>query len=705
MQFFYPTFLWALAALAIPVIIHLFYFRRFRKVYFSNVKFLREIKEETSMRSRLRNLLVLLSRLLAVACLVFAFAQPFLPASNQSVGRGQRAVSVYVDNSYSMQAENDRAPLLEVAKDRARDIIKAYGVEDRFQILSNEFAGRQQRLVGQEEALNLIDEMAPHPATRSLARIADRQLSTLARADAPNRTVYQLSDFQKSLALRDALAPAFGNDPSNITNEAAAEGAAAALRATYTDTAYSFKLLPLRAVRNQNVGIDSAWFDAPLPQLNQNNLLLVKIRNYSNEDLDNIRLSMRYQQENKPISTLSLAARSARVDSIYLNINQPGVGRVELQITDYPIQFDDTYFLTFNVAQQLRVLNVHAGSTDRNLTAALGGLSIFKADFSNSQQLDYSSLGDYQLIILSGLEQVSSGLAARLNEYVAEGGNLLVFPPTSAEVASYRAFLTAFPADPLGSYEAKEREVSFVNTKEFVFKDVFGNEAAALRLPTTQGNFPISTQSSNRQEALLRYRDGSTALAKYAVAQGHLYLSTAPLDIAQNTLALNAEIFIPMLYKMAISSGKNRPIAYTIGADEIIETPRRQATAELVYKLRSVEGEFIPGQRIVGNRTFLEVGNQVPKAGHYDLLLQAAEAVDAFAFNFDRRESQLDFLSDEELKELLGDRVQIVDATNEAAFASQLQSSEQGKPLWRYFIWAALLFLLVEVLLLRFWKA
>jgi len=65
MQFLYPSFLYALLALAIPIIIHLFFFRRFKKVYFTNVRFLKEIKEETSARQRLKNLLVLLMRLLA----------------------------------------------------------------------------------------------------------------------------------------------------------------------------------------------------------------------------------------------------------------------------------------------------------------------------------------------------------------------------------------------------------------------------------------------------------------------------------------------------------------------------------------------------------------------------------------------------------------------------------------------------------------
>ena len=119
MQFVHPAFLWALAALAIPIIIHLFYFRRFKKVYFTNVRFLKEVKEETSARRRLRNLLVLLARLLALAALVLAFAQPFIPQDTE-VKKGTKAVSIYVDNSFSMNALSQDVPLLEKAKQNVK---------------------------------------------------------------------------------------------------------------------------------------------------------------------------------------------------------------------------------------------------------------------------------------------------------------------------------------------------------------------------------------------------------------------------------------------------------------------------------------------------------------------------------------------------------------------------------------------------------
>ena len=677
MQFLYPSFLWALAALAIPIIIHLFYFRRFKKVAFSNVRFLREVKEETSMRSRLRNLLVLLMRCLALACLVFVFAQPFLPAARE-VLTGRKAVSLFVDNSFSMGADSDSAPLLQIAKDRARDVVEAYGVEDRFQVLDNDFSGRNQRLVGQEEALDMIEAIRVSPASRRQSVVNARQQSALRTENLENEITYLISDFQRNVA---------------DLNPAA------------LDTNVRVNLVPLTAVRERNVGIDSVWFEAPVPQLNQNNLLLVRVRNYGDEELDNVRLTLQYGGQNKPEGTLTIPADSYVTDSVYLNITTPGVGSATLRVTDYPVQFDDSYHITFRTADRVRVLNIDDdGVPNRNLGAALGGLSVFEAAYVGARNIDYGALPDYDLVVLTDQANVGSGLAEQLRQYVANGGNLLVFPPRAADLPSYNLLLGRLGADQFEAFDETAREVSRLNRNEFIFRDVFRNRSAALRLPTTQGNFPLGRIGSRRQEALLTYRDGSTALGKYTLGEGNVYLSAAPLDADISNLALNAEVFIPMLYKMGISSGRRRVAAYTIGADEVIETNKRGATADIVYKLRGPGGEFIPTQRVVGNRVLLGLGGQVPEAGVYDLLL-GDERVDAFAFNYNRAESDLDYLSGEELAELAtAPHVDLLDADNQISLIGDIRERNEGTPLWRYFLWGALAFLLAEVLLLRLWK-
>ena len=78
MSFAYPEFLFALAAISVPIVIHLFNFRRFKKVYFSDIRFLKDVEIETKSRNKLKNLLILLSRILAITFLVMAFAKPVI---------------------------------------------------------------------------------------------------------------------------------------------------------------------------------------------------------------------------------------------------------------------------------------------------------------------------------------------------------------------------------------------------------------------------------------------------------------------------------------------------------------------------------------------------------------------------------------------------------------------------------------------------
>ena len=234
MQFLYPTFLLALAALAIPIILHLFYFRRFKKVYFTNVRFLKELKEETSARSKLRNLLVLLMRLLALAFLVFAFAQPFIP-QDVEVKQGQKAVSIFVDNSFSMSSLSQDVPLLEKAKQRAREIIAAYDVEDEFQVLTNDFEGRHQRLVSQEDAIGLVDEIGVTPAVKNLSTVITRQKQVLEGSGTENLVAYMISDFQKNV--------------TDIQN--------------YPDTTVETNLVPLESVQERNISMNPSLFHWP----------------------------------------------------------------------------------------------------------------------------------------------------------------------------------------------------------------------------------------------------------------------------------------------------------------------------------------------------------------------------------------------------------------------------------------------------------
>ena len=676
MQFLYPTFLFALAALAVPIILHLFYFRRFKKVYFTNVRFLKEVKEETSARSKLRNLLVLLMRLLAIAFLVLAFAQPFLPAKNAEVKAGTKAVSIFIDNSFSMEALSQDVPLLEKAKQRAREAVQAYAPDDQFQVLTNDFEGRHQRLVGRDDALGLIDEVAISPEVKALSRVLARQQQALQTARTDNHVAYMISDFQRNI--------------TDIEN--------------YADTTLELNLIPLQAVQERNISIDSAWFEAPVPVAGQSNPVIVKVKNLTGEDAENIRLSIRYEGQTKPVGTLSIPAGASVLDTVNLSVQRTGWHEAVLAITDYPVQFDDTYYIAFNVRDQINVLSINESAPDRYLTAAFNGMDNFRIDNLLSQNLDYSTFSNYQLIVANGLNNVSTGLAFELAQYVREGGNLLVFPGRNANLETYRSFLAAFPANELLAFEEQTRIVGSVNTEEFIFNDVFENKSANLKLPATQGNFRLATSASRGEERLLTYRDGNAFLSKYQVDKGNLYLCAAPLDEQYNGLVRNGEIFIPMLYKMAISSGKGQKIAYSIGKDEVIEANHQTTSSDIVYKLKGQGREFIPEQRIIGAKAFLGVNNQVRDAGFYTLFLREGNPLGTYAFNYDRRESALDYYAPDALRERVGAQANIINIADTAVLTARIEEQSQGTPLWRWCLILALAFLAGEVLLLRLWK-
>lgn len=678
MQFIYPAFLFALAALAIPIIIHLFYFRRFKKVYFTNVRFLKEIKEETSSRSRLRNLLVLLMRLLALSFLVFAFAQPFIPLKDTAVKTGTKAVSIFIDNSFSMEALSEDVALIEKAKQRAREIVDAYAPDDEFQILTNDFEGRHQRLVGRDDALALIEEVRISPAVKELSRVLARQQQTLNTAKTANLSAYLVSDFQR-----------------NITDIDAA-----------VDTSIELNLILLQAVQEKNVSIDSAWFDGPVPIVGQPNPLIVQVRNYTDEELDNIRLSMLYDGQNKPVGTLRIPANSTVQDTIQMTVQKTGWQTGELSITDYPVSFDDTYYFAFDVKEVIQVLVINETQSNRYLDAVFGGISNFNLTNQPSQGLDYSQFSNYQLIVCNDLSDISSGLSFELNQYIKNGGNLLVFPGRNANLLSYKNFLATFPANELGVFEEQARDVGQINTSEFVFSDVFENRSANLRLPATQGNFRLSRFGGRGEEVLMSYRDGNSYLSKFQSGEGNLFLCSAPLSDTYNNLVRNGEIFVPMLLKMAISTAKGIRIAYTIDKDEIIVAEHKTNTGgDIVYKLKGQAEEFIPEQRIIGAKVFLSVNNQIPDAGIYDLNLNQDTPSAKYAFNYNRKESELSYYKADELQERFGERVNVVDIRDKAILTAQIAERSQGTILWRWCLILALVFLALEVLLLRFWKA
>ena len=671
MQFLHPSILWVLLALAVPIIIHLFHFRRFKKVYFTNVKFLKEIKEEKSARNKLRNFLVLLSRLAVMACLIFAFAQPFI-SKDKTAKTGKNYVSIFIDNSNSMMASSEDIPLLDKAKSKAEEIVKAYNVGDQFQIMSHELKGSQQRWISQENTIGAIEAIEVSPEVNKLSNVLFKQKQTVPQEG--NHILYYLSDFQKSITDLDLE----------------------------IDTTQEVNLLPFQAVKESNVTIDSAWFESVVPSINQNNKLYVRLKNYSPERKEDVRLSIQHNGQTRPEGTVNIPANSSITDTINILVSEAGWQQMKIKIDDYPIQFDDNYFINFNIKEKVSVMAIHEQTANRYMTALFKGLNQFDLEAVGASNIQYDKLKQTDLVILSDLRKISTGLSSELKSYLDNGGNVLIFPGPDSDLKSYNDLLSKLNANSIQEWVKEDMNVFKINTSEFVFNNVYSSTGSNLKLPTTKGHYRFSNYSARGGEDLLSYRNGQDYISKYKVEKGKLYVCAAPLDNKYNDLTINAEVFVPLLYKVAFSSNQDDKLAYTIGKDNFTEIKNVSTGNEIIYKITGEE-EFIPGQNNQGNTSLLTFNNMIRKAGFYDVTLNE-EVIKGLAFNYDRIESNLQSLNGQELKAQYGTAANILDNTMNADLSSIIKEKDQGTTLWRWCLILALLFLAIETLLLRFWK-
>lgn len=673
MSFLFPAFLAALAVVAIPIIIHLFYFRRFKRVYFTNVRFLKELKEERSSRNRLKHLLVLLSRIIAIAALVLAFAQPYIPTSNSQTTQGTKGVSIYIDNSFSMNALSNDVSLFEKARYKAQEIIDAYSSDDRFQILTNDFEGRQQRLLNKDEAKAYIEELEISPTSRQLSQVFERQKQALKNANSQRNDVYQISDFQQNIV-----------DYKN-------------------DTSYKVYLLPLEAVEQQNVYIDSVWFESPARILNQTNKLLVRIKNSGDKAVENSRITLNINGNQKSVKNFSVEAGKSLTDSLNFSVTNAGWQNCELLIEDYPITFDDSYYFAFEVAQQLNVLAINESSFSKYLNVLFNESRHFTFNNQNVTQIDYGNLTKNQLVILNGLGNIPSGLAAALQNYVSDGGNLLVFPNGYIDRDSYNTFLSSLNVNNYGEKFSERREVGQVNTQSAVFNDVFEKISTNMDLPFASGGYDMTSYSQADEEPLLSFRGGRALMSSYSSGNGRVYICASPLDTKYSNLPAHA-LFVPMVYKIAVLGSNKHQIAYTIGKSEVVELDNKTDKKDVAFKLKGKKEEFIPTQRNVANKLILNLDQQIKIADNYQLYMEENKPLYSLGFNYDRQESDLSFYTNTQLREQYVGYPNVKFLENRSNLPEIVGKFNRGVELWKWCLLVALGALLVETLLLRFWK-
>lgn len=683
MKFLYPEFLWALLAIAIPIAVHLFNFRKFKKVEFSSIAFLKEVEFQTQKQSKLKHLILLLIRIIAITFLVFAFAQPYIPTGEDNKALSN-IVSVYIDNSYSMDTKGENGYLLELAKEQAISIANEYAPSDEFIVLTNDFEGKHQRAVNREQFIKMVEDIHPGFSSKKLSEIAPR-IHDLMKNSTSKKASFWLSDFQVNTSDFKAIHP---------------------------DSTIAYSLVPYPQEGKGNIYIDSVWFDTPIRTLNKEDEISIHIVNdYEQEITAKVNLEINNKIEG--FANFTIAPKSDYSGSITFKVSEKGWQNAKVYLSDYPnpdMLFDDSFYFTYRILDRVNILYLHDKFQNPRDTAFITNLfnadSLFNISNIDINQFDFNQIGKYNFVILNHISNFTSGLDATLQSFIDDGGSVLLFPEKYSPIQN--EFLQQFKIA-LSPKDSVDQKVGEINTEHPIYQSVFEKIPHNINLPVAYEHFPIQIFNASNADPILTFQSGEPFLVACKEGKGNLYLCASPLTQSATNLMKHA-IYVPTVIRMAEFSQPVNKIYYTIGNDQSVEIQTGNIDVQpedMTIKEVSSDFSFIPevNQNLSG--LTLKLYNQVKDAGFY-IVNSKQENIAQLAFNYSRSESDWKFYNYSQLEnELnntdLGIHTQIITGADGSQPVS-VSNIVSGEKYWRICIIIVLILLAIEIALFRLWK-
>jgi hypothetical protein len=624
MGFLFPLFLVAGLALAIPVLIHLFNLRRYKRVNFPDTRFLRNIQLSTKRQSKIRNWRLLLLRMLFLASLVFAFAQPYFGGNDKNAPASISAI--YIDNSYSMSIADAQESLLQKAKIKARQLINASGNDARFLLLTNDKISAMRPML-RAEALKALNDIKPVAATISLRRLVASLNAARSNEKKERWDVYCFTDMQQSTFLSD-------KGKMTIPEQT------------------KFYFYPLAATKASNLYIDTAYFLSPNLDTRQPNPLVVKVRQSGagRERTSNLQVSVGNQV--RAVSTINIAQDTLWTDTLELQLSGNGWLDITIALQDNPLNFDDSFRIAARTAPDLSVLVVTENTINPYLQAALRTYQGFRVKEQNAGAVNKAEWPQYGLIVLQNVSVINPGLEAAVKEALQRGQNILMFPGNITNIESYNQALKGWGDISFEKADTSKQQVVTLQQAHPLLQDLFEKLPDNIQLPTSVNRYPINASMTAGQQSLMSFRDGKPFLAQYSLQQGKLYICASPLDDRSSNFAVSY-FFVPILYKMAVQSGGGNMYAMAVGSNTPLWLPIAGSDDRKVWHLSRNGFDAIPSQRPSGVGVELFLNKAADEPGFYQLHSEASKDTVHIGINASRTESVLQYGDKDEVAQML----------------------------------------------------
>jgi Aerotolerance regulator N-terminal len=642
MQFKNPEILYFLFLLIIPILVHLFQLRRFKKQEFTNVKLLKELQVQTRKSATIKKWLLLVTRLLLLTALIFAFAQPFFKAKD--FDKKNNELILVIDNSFSMQAKGNNGELL---KRTIQDILENTPEDQQLSVLTNDenFYDTNIRNI-QKELQNLNYSSTPFNPAAIITRIE-------AKKPGVPKDILFISD---AIGLKEEL-------KTNLSESSS----------LYYQT--------VEAKESNNIAIENVQISQVLDQFYE---LKISIKSYGDFEND-VPISM---YNGKKLVGKALISKEKPQKEILFTIPKTDFhGYVSIQ--DSSLEYDNSFYFSISKPQKSNVIAV-GYSIKNNFLSRIYTAEEFNFTSTELNTLNYNAIDDADAIILNELPTVPNALSVTLKNYYSKGGTIIFIPDVTSDVSNYNAFLSNFSPISFSEKTIKEKQITQISFNHPIYTNVFDKKVSNFQYPKTNASFTINGSNF----PVLQYEDKSVFLGNITNKLGNLYFFSTSIN-KENSNFQNSPLIVPTFYNMGQNNNKSGLNAIIIGENNytiINETIAK----DNVLSVTNTENSFIPMQQILNNKIKLTFGNYPEKSGNYEVL-KDKESLKNISFNYPRNESDLSQINTDYFDSC-------TEINSVSTFYSDIHSSRTSNEVWKYFIFATLLLLLIELLIQKFVK-
>lgn len=625
MQFLNPLFLFGLLAISIPIIIHLFNFRRYKKLEFSSIKYLKQVLLETKKQKKVRNLLLLLFRILSILFLVLLFSYPYIRKQDSNLlSKAKNSVVVFIDNSFSMQNNSSQGSALDQAKQRTKEIIDAYGNDDSFMLLTTELLGKHQSFVDKKRFVELVNEVEISSVS-SLNSSSLQKAFSLLNTKQTNRLLYFISDFQSP-----------GFDVENFP----------------MDTTVLTNFVPIEVNNLDNLYIDSISFASPIFSLSNNVTINIKVKNSSENDAEKVGIKLYLNDKQISIASVDIPSNQSETIEMSFPLESRGIIHGRISILDNPISFDDDFFFTIHTKESINILSINSQSPNPFIQKLFSNTPELNLVNINDKSIDFSEFNKYSLIILNSLKTLPSGLVSELKNFRQNNGDIIIIPDNQLDLSSFSNSMREMSLPYYSKLNERENRVMIIDDNNSLFKDVFTSKEKDMEKPVSKRYFSLSQTKTLSNQVLFEFENKESFLSLSQDKDSKVYIFTSNLS-SDNTNFVSQALFVPTLWNMALFSQKIPQTFYFLSGDNNIDiTSSVNSTNLEVLHIKSLDNKLsvIPQITKANNRIMINPINTPLKSGNYNIY-NKEELITGVSFNYDRRESEMRFLSNTQLKD------------------------------------------------------